>query len=212
MEAFGESKLVEFRLPPLVTKINEEMFKKCNSLFTFEFSKRVTHIGMGAFSECCSLLNLAIPPNTEMSCENENIRVEYKKIFLSAYKGQTDLQKLFESEEAIINALKHRFDNLPIHKMIYYKSYDNMTVDQLNDAANIRREHRSLRSKSDPIGNQQDCLGMTPLHVLACSTVQNLELYKVLVAKYPGNLITEDRWGALPLLYAVWGEAPDEVV
>ena len=64
----------------------------------------------------------------------------------------------------------------------------------------------------DTIGKQQDCLGMTPLNILACSTVQNLELYRVLIEKYPENLITEDRWGALPLFYAVWGNAPSEIV
>ena len=53
---------------------------------------------------------------------------------------------------------------------------------------------------------------MTPLHILACSTVQNIELYKVIVEKYPENVITEDRWGALPLLYAIWGNAPSEIV
>lgn len=53
---------------------------------------------------------------------------------------------------------------------------------------------------------------MTPLHIMACSTVQNLELYKVLVEKYPENLITEDMWGAVPILYAVWGSAPKDIL
>jgi hypothetical protein len=34
----------------------------------------------------------------------------------------------------------------------------------------------------------------------------------VIVEKYPANLITEDRWGALPLLYAFWGAAPSEII
>jgi hypothetical protein len=34
----------------------------------------------------------------------------------------------------------------------------------------------------------------------------------VIVEKYPTNLITEDRWGALPLLYAFWGGAPTEII
>jgi hypothetical protein len=34
----------------------------------------------------------------------------------------------------------------------------------------------------------------------------------VIVEKYPTNLITEDRWGALPLLYAFWGAAPTEII
>ena len=36
--------------------------------------------------------------------------------------------------------------------------------------------------------------------------------YRLIVAKYPANLITEDRWGALPLLYAFWGAAPAEII
>ena len=76
--------------------------------------------------------------------------------------------------------------------MIYYQSYNNITVDQLNNATNMRRgQRRSLRSKLDPSGSQQDCLGMTPLHIMACSTVQSTGLYKALVEKYPENLIAK---------------------
>jgi hypothetical protein len=53
---------------------------------------------------------------------------------------------------------------------------------------------------------------MTPLHILACSSVHDLEVYRLIVEKYPTNLITEDRWGALPLLYAFWGAAPAEII
>jgi hypothetical protein len=66
--------------------------------------------------------------------------------------------------------------------------------------------------EQDPTGNQQDCLGMTPLHILTCSSVHDLELYRIIVENYPTNLITEDRWGALPLLYAFWGAAPAEII
>ena len=67
-------------------------------------------------------------------------------------------------------------------------------------------------TKLDLTGNQQDCLGMTPLHILACSNVHDLEVYRVIIDNYPTNLITEDRWGALPLLYAFWGAAPAEII
>ena len=33
-----------------------------------------------------------------------------------------------------------------------------------------------------------------------------------MVIKYPNNLIIEDAWGATPLLYAIWGDAPSEIV
>jgi hypothetical protein len=41
--------------------------------------------------------------------------------------------------------------------------------------------------------------------------VHDLEVYRLVVDNYPTNLITEDRWGALPLLYAFWGAAPIEI-
>ena len=53
---------------------------------------------------------------------------------------------------------------------------------------------------------------MTPLHILTCSSVHDLEVYRVIVENYPANLITEDRWGALPLLYAFWGAAPMVII
>ena len=71
---------------------------------------------------------------------------------------------------------------------------------------------RALRRKLDPTGKQQDCLGMNPLHILACSTVQNIELYRVLVESYPENLVAKDKWGASPLFYAVWRDAPIEIL
>ena len=64
----------------------------------------------------------------------------------------------------------------------------------------------------DPTSNQQDCLGMTPLHILACSSVHDMEVYHLIIEEYPTNLITEDKWGAIPLLYAFWGAAPAEII
>ena len=154
---------------------------------------------MGVFDNCRSLRNVVVP--------------SHAVVHVNTFKDCTDLLQLFGSQEQIINTLKHRFDNLPIHKMIYYHSYNNLTSEQLERVMDMRSgQSRTLRSKLNPTGNQQDCLGMTPLHILACSKVQNMELYQVLIEKYPENLIVEDRWGALPLLYAVWGDASSEVV
>ena len=152
----------------------------------------------GALMNCHSLRNVSIPASAEVE--------------EGAFEGCADLQVIFGLvEEDIVHALKHRFDNLPIHKMIYYQSFDNnLTSNELNSTMDIRISRR--RSKLNPTGKQQDCLGMTPLHILACSTVQNVELYRVLIAKYPENLVTEDSWGAVPIQYAIWGGAPNEIV
>ena len=91
---------------------------------------------------------------------------------------------------------------------VYYKSNHNTTSSEGILNSLIIGDNGEL----DPTGLQQDCLGMTPLHILACSTVHSLELYQLIIEKYPANLIVEDAWGAVPLLYAVWGDAPSEVV
>jgi hypothetical protein len=125
------------------------------------------------------------------------------------FMGCMDLLQIFDTKEAaIVIALQNRFYGLLIHSKMFYKSYYNqMTLDVQRNAITIG-EHGVI----DPSGLQQDCLEMTPLHILACSTVHNLELYQFMVEKYPGNLIVGDAWGATPLLYAVWGDTPSEIV
>jgi hypothetical protein len=142
---------------------------------------------------------VAFPPNALIS---NNILHEASDLFL-----------LFGSIVEVIRELKHRFDGLPIHSIVYYQSYNQGVLHNLIAAINMQSGHSSaLRSKLDPTGHEQDCLGMTPLHILTCSSVHDLELYRVIVDNYPTNLITEDRWGALPLLYAFWGAAPTEII
>ena len=198
-KAFHSGKLTHFRIPQLITTVPENVVSSSECMVSVDLSENITEIGHYAFSDCYSLRNVAIPTNA--------------LVWGTAFWGCKDLLKLFGTYAQIINALKHRFDNLPIHKMLYYQSYDNVTSDQLNNATNMRSgQSRSLRTKLDPIGKQHDCLGMTPLHILACSTVQNLELYRVLIEKYPENLVVEDKWGASPLFYALLGNAPNEVL
>ena len=107
----------------------------------------------------------------------------------------------------MICELQHRFDGLRIHGIVYNQSYYQGVLQILINAIN-----RTSRSNVDLTGNEQDCLGMTPLHILACSSVHDLEVYHLIVEKYLANLITEDRWGALTLLYAFWGATPSEII
>jgi hypothetical protein len=168
---------------------------------------------------------VAIPPNAVLADdvfihrdlqERLNQHLEGKSAeFQRSYKKRkfTDLQQLFGPERNIVQQLRHRFDELPVHSVVYYQSYHHGVLQGLLAAINMRsRQCRTLWYKLDPSGNQQDCLGMTPLHILACSSVHDLEMYRVIVEKYPTNLITKDRWGALPLLYAFWGAAPTEII
>jgi hypothetical protein len=203
-DAFCGCNFTNFRVPPLITVIPVEVLCNCKALFSLELPKNVTEIGNCAFTYSYCLRNVAIPPNAVFG----------DAIFIAELDDvMTDLQRLFGSNARIIWELQHRFDGLPIHKLVYYKSYNQGVLQRLIDAMNTRSgQSRTLRPKLDPTGNQQDCLGMTPLHILACSSSHDLEVYRVIVENYPTNLITEDRWGALPLLYAFWGAAPMEII
>ena len=134
--------------------------------------KDVTEIGSAALAYCCCLRNVAFPPNAV--------------VINTILNEATDLLQLFGSIAEIIRQLKHRFDKLPIHSSVYFQPFQQGVL-----------QHLITSNEVDPTGNQQDCLGMTPLHILTCSSVQNMELYCVIVAKYPANLITVDRWGAV---------------
>ena len=204
--AFSSCIFTNFRVPPLITAIPGSMLRGCRSIFSIELPYHLTEIGHNAFYYCYCLRNVAFPPNAIFG----------DNIFIHALNGDdmTDLQRLFGNSDArIIIALQHRFDGLPIHKLVYYQSYNQGVLQNLIAAINMRSgQRRTLRSKLNPTGNQQDCLGMTPLHILACSSVHDLEVYRLIVEKYPKNLITKDGWGALPLLYAFWGAAPVEII
>jgi len=219
IESIGEyalschGNILTFRVPPLITTIPRAMLGCIKSLFSVEISDNVISMSGSVFSS--SLRNIALGDNFDGMigyCSQfpfGTLPFHHCADLLEAL-GLNQEHNYQRKSEIVINALKHRFDNLPIHKMIYYQSYNNVTVDQLNNATDIRISRR--RSKLNPSGSQQDSLGMTPLHIMTCSTVQDISLYRVLIDKYPETLVTEDRWGALPLLYAVWGNAPSEII
>jgi hypothetical protein len=213
--AFAACIFTNFRVPSLITLIPHNMLNGCTSIFSVEMPKNITEIKNYAFTHCFCLRNVAFPPNAVIGNNTfpPDAVFGYKLFIEEGMTMITDLQLLFGSEAEIIRMLKHRFDGLPIHCIIYYQLYNQGVLQRLIAAVNMRSgQGRTLRSMLDPTGNQQDCLGMTPLHILASSSIHDLELYRVIVEKYPTNLITEDRWGALPLLYAFWGAAPTEII
>jgi hypothetical protein len=162
-------------------------------MFSLEIPETMTMIEDEALYRCDCLRNILLPSNA----------VSNGRIFFHDNGGtlnvRTDLQELFgDSYEIIIRELQHRFDGLPIHRLIYYHSYNQGMLQDLISVIDMRSgQHEVLGSnKLNPTGNQQDCLGMTPLHILARSSVHDLELYRVIIETYPTNLITEDSGGA----------------
>ena len=152
--AFQCCTFTKFRCPPLVVMITEGMLGDFQSLFSLEMPDNIRQVDCHAFRRCRSLRNVALASNTVVQ--------EW-----TAFSECLDLLQLFYSEEAIVNALKNRFDGLQIHCCIYYLSYHHtITTDEFLNSI-VTGENGEL----DPTGLQQDCLGMTPLHILACSTI-----------------------------------------
>jgi hypothetical protein len=210
--AFGRTNLQTFRIPPLVSDVNINMFERCNCLVSIELSSHVRNIndetdGHADINtiQLNKLRNIALPPECTLSADMDMYMLEICK----------DLRVAFPNDEdrgSISHALKHRFDNLPIHKICYYQSYHD-TEAVLGD---LKREINPWTSKFpgqlNLTGTQQDCLGMTPLHILACSTKQGVEIYRLLIGKYPEALVMKDKWGDIPLLYAFWCNVPEKMI
>jgi hypothetical protein len=156
--AFCGCIFTNFRVPPLITVIPSGMLSQCKSIFSVEIPKNETEIRYQAFGYCYCLRNMAFPPNAVIGDGTLN--------------EPTDLLLLFGSISEIIINLKNRFNELPIHTLIYYQSYHQGVLQMLIGVINSRQCQLNLT------GNQQDCLGMTPLHILACSSVHDIEVYR----------------------------------
>mmetsp|Transcript_29808 Transcript_29808/g.62243 ORF Transcript_29808/g.62243 Transcript_29808/m.62243 type:complete len:858 (-) Transcript_29808:905-3478(-) len=178
-------------VPSALKEIPSEAFKNCHQLVSAELWNGLKRIGESAFQDCHSLRNVAFPPRSQAP----------RCIVPSCH----DLLALFGSQQMIFDALKNRFDGLPIHEVCYYQS-------------RYSAQGTTQQLKASPLDmintpeNNQDCLGMTPLHILACSRKHSIEVYQFIIDKQPKSLIIEDKWGCPPILYAIWGNAPQEIM
>ena len=200
--AFEDCNFAHFRIPPQVTtEVDISILESNYSLVSLELSENI--LECTASAQEVSLRNVSLPPDYRI----DEVADEFDS--LEAFPDDDDDDN---NVETILDALQHRFDNLHIHKSCYYQSYyDNETTMQ-----SLQREINPWTSKPpgqlNTTGKQQDYLGMTPLHILACSTKQNVDMYRLLIEKYPETLIMKDKWGDIPLMYAIWCNAPAEVV
>ena len=204
--AFKGASLSNFRMPPLITNVDMGIFQENNPLVSLELSENVTEcedLHIVLFCIFTYTRNIALP----LGCVVDTDRLELGADFNRRHAILEDgIMAAFPEKDVhyYIDILQHRFDDLPIHKICYYQSYYNNETTMKS----IKREIKSLHTP----GKQQDCFGMTPLHILACSTKQNVDMYRLLIDEYPEALIKKDKWDGIPLLYAFWCSAPTEVL
>lgn len=146
------------------------VFFKCKSLQKISFPETLTgwdeigynEIGYQAFGECASLRDIATP---------QGLTQNDLSLSLRHIRGCYDLLDVFDGSVSKLNsalAMRYRFNGLPLHKLCYYQSC--YSTDELIE---------ELKSSLDPkVERSQDCLGMTPLHILACSAQHNLGVYQ----------------------------------
>ena len=150
-------------------------------MFSLELPENIIHVKVSAFGHCHSLRNISLTMNTVVG----------ENAMHGAFRNCKDLLHIFGKEEAIVNALKIRFDGLLIHSKMYYTSYHNA----INREEFLNATAICKNGELDPTGRSRTVWG-----------------YRLLVEEYPENLIVEDSWRATPLLYAIWGDAPTEIV
>jgi hypothetical protein len=193
-KAFSNCSFPSFRVPILISELRNGVFSACVEMVSLEMPEKVELIEDYAFFDCPRLRNMAVPSSVTSTGRD-------------LFKDCKDLEKLYPNHDELLQVLKHRFDGLPIHKLCYYQSYY-PTATTLENLENLLE---SLGNAQECLG-RQDCLGMTPLHILALSTKPNLKLFQALLKHNQDDLITKDKWGDLPLYYACFSDAPLEIV
>ena len=97
------------------------------------------------------------------------------------------------------NALKTRFDDLPVHKICYFQSH-------YSTLETLERLHQAIMAtKEEDILCTEDYFGLTPLHILAMSTKLDMQIWTMLIRHNHQSvdlvLHKKDFWGCSPLHY-----------
>jgi hypothetical protein len=203
--AFYNCKLLKrVTIPSTVVTIDYWAFSGCSSLKDVQFYEGLRTIGGEAFCDCLSLMRIEIPSNVIFMDGPGQFQhcpiLRNVVIPPSSMLGDEEFLLLFptfQDVDCTFDMLKSRFDNLPLHKLCYNHSH------QLMESNNRGMLADFLKS---------DCLGMTPLHVLACSGKHDLSLFCRIIEICPNSLIAKDKWGETPLGYVILSGAPKEVI
>ncbi len=204
----GCSSLTHVAIPSTVTTIGDMAFQDCHGLKEVQLCEGLRHIGRRAFRNCSSLLHINVPSTVEQ-CGKYSFDgctlLRNVAVLSSSNLHQENVDHLFKPISEILGCatvsrvLRSRFDDLPLHQMCFDHSIPkigcNRMIGQLS-AQCVR----------------VDALGMTLLHVLACSGNHDIRLYRSICAFHADIMIAKDKWGDVPLAYIMLSEAPTEVL
>jgi hypothetical protein len=117
--------ITKFRSPPLVVTIPRSMLNNCTRIFSVEVPDYIILVDGDAFSCCHSLRNATLASNTvvgeDATVLDDGDGVNGIRIENHAFSECSDLLYIFDTVEAIMIALRNRFNGLTLHSRIYYK-------------------------------------------------------------------------------------------
>ncbi|CAJ1948431.1 unnamed protein product [Cylindrotheca closterium] len=139
-------------------------FYQCFSLITVivPLDSKPIEIGPESFYRCVFLANLVLP---EGSNADE-----------ASFVKCTLLEDRFgEKADDIVHGLVHRFDNFPVHKILY----DHPPT---TNAEELRQRVEKIDKKESPL---VDDFGMTPFHILSSTPEPSQDLFEIVLDKFP---------------------------
>ena len=196
----GCSSLTYIAIPSTVTNLGDMAFQNCHGLKEVQLCEGLRTIGRRAFRKCTSLLHMNLPSTVELcgKCSFDECILLRNVAISPSSRHELDQYVSGAISDVIVWG---RFDDLPLHEMCFNHSIPN----NIDCFQNIRQEISAQYVRVD-------VLGMTPLHVLACSGTHELRLYVAICTVHPIAMVAKDKWGETPLAYIMLSEAPLEVL
>jgi hypothetical protein len=192
--------LTVIRIPISVRMIDPYAFCWCDNLISIEFAPNGSlFIGAAVFHGCESLRNIFIEPHVRT--------IRDLDIFESSDPGldspPNPLQQIFPRDDdnhaILLEGLRNRFDDLPIHKICYYQAH--------LPTSKMRKILQNALQRERATTESVDVFGMTPFHLLALSTKPDFSLFATLLERYPVSFACQkDIWGYTPMDYLVWNQ------
>jgi len=161
--------LQEIELPQSSLIIYWDAFRCCSSLKTVVIPHSVARIDYGAFEGCSSLETIYMEESSFIRIEHNSFRrctslstIELPKMSMAhcmAFAECTLLEKLCSSagHSGIVDWLKTRFDDLPLHRLCYQADIESLPVEI----------DKCIQENSSNMINETDEAGLTALHLLA---------------------------------------------
>ncbi len=170
----------------------------CISLLSINIPPSVLEIDEDAFKNCRLLRNVAISPETDLM---EYIPFPNPRMFPA----------LSESLFYEVIGGSREWDCMPLHAFCFYHSRQEAQAKEYNsNPLEWLDENEGWMVSEDY--SEVDGLGMTPLHILACSGTHDIRLYHRIFDVCPDALTVKDKWGETPLGYALLSGAPKDVL